>query len=241
MAFFDFITRSNATKKRKKLPNYRSYAGANQGRLFADFLTSNMSADAELSHSISTLRNRSRDLARNNEYGKRFLNLIKTNVVGEAGFKLQVRARNDDRSLDVIGNQIVEDAFKRWAKLGNAEVSGRMSWLDCQRYVAETLARDGEVFVKKVRNKRYQDGFALQFIEADLVDHTKNGKSEQGNEIRMGVELDEFHKPVAYYVLTSHPNDSAYIKVNAQNKTVRVPASEIIHVFHTASSTSDPW
>ena len=231
MAFFDFITRSNATKKRKKLPNYRSYAGANQGRLFADFLTSNMSADAELSHSISTLRNRSRDLARNNEYGKRFLNLIKTNVVGEAGFKLQVRARNDDRSLDVIGNQIVEDAFKRWAKLGNAEVSGRMSWLDCQRYVAETLARDGEVFVKKVRNKRYQDGFALQFIEADLVDHTKNGKSEQGNEIRMGVELDEFHKPVAYYVLTSHPNDSAYIKVNAQNKTVRVPASEIIHVF----------
>jgi len=231
MAFFDFITRSNAPKKRKKVPNYRSYAGANQGRLFTDFLTSNMSADAELSHSISTLRNRSRDLARNNEYGKRFLNLIKTNVVGEAGFKLQVRARNDDRSLDVVGNQIVEDSFKRWGKLGNAEVSGRMSWLDCQRYVAETLARDGEVFVKKVRNKRYQDGFALQFIEADLVDHTKNGKSEQGNEIRMGVELDEFHKPVAYYILTSHPNDSAYIKVNAQNKTIRVPASEIIHVF----------
>lgn len=231
MALFDFFSRDNAPKKRKKMPNYRSYAGANQGRLFADFLTSNMSADAELSHSISTLRNRSRDLARNNEYGKRFLNLIKTNVVGEAGFKLQVRARNDDKSLDVTGNQIVEDAFKRWAKLGNAEVSGRMSWLDCQRYVAETMARDGEVFIKKIKNRRYQDGFSLQFIEADLIDHTKNGKSEQGNEIRMGVELDEFHKPVAYYVLTSHPNDSAYIKVNAQNKTIRVPASDIIHIF----------
>ena len=148
MALFDFLSRNGTSKKRKKMPSYRSYAGANQGRLFADFLTSNMSADAELSHSLTTLRNRSRDLARNNEYAKRFLNLIKTNVVGEAGFKLQVRAKNDDRSLDVIGNQIVEDAFRQWAKMGNAEVSGRMSWLDCQRYVAETLARDGEVFIK---------------------------------------------------------------------------------------------
>jgi lambda family phage portal protein len=231
MALFDFLNRNITSKKRKKMPSYRAYAGANQGRLFADFLTSNMSADAELSHSLTTLRNRSRDLARNNEYAKRFLNLIKTNVVGEAGFKLQVRAKNDDRSLDVIGNQIVEDAFRRWSKMGNAEVSGRMSWLDCQRYVAETLARDGEVFVKKIKNRRYRDGFSLQFIEADLVDHDKNGLSPQGNEIRMGVELDEYHKPVAYYVKTAHPNDSAYIKVNTNQRTVRVPADEIIHIF----------
>ena len=212
MAFFDFLGRAKTQKRRGKIPAYRSYLGANTGRLFSDFVASNNSADAELSLARPTLRNRSRDLARNNEYAKRFLNLIKTNVVGESGFTLQVRARNDDASLDARGNQIIEQAFLRWSKMGNAEVSGRMSWKDCQRYVAEALARDGEVFVKKVRNSRYQDGFSLQFIEPERIDHDKNGRAQNGNQIRMGVEIDEFQRPVAYHILTSHPNDTFFIK-----------------------------
>ena len=39
-----------------------------------------------------------------------------------------------------------------------------------------------------------------------MVDDQKNGRNESNNnEIHMGVELDEFHRPVAYYVLTEHP------------------------------------
>ena len=74
MALFDFLRRNEAAPKRRKMPSgRRSYSGANQGRLFADFLASNTSADAELNNSLTVLRNRSRDLARNNEYAKRFL------------------------------------------------------------------------------------------------------------------------------------------------------------------------
>ena len=233
MALFDNIFgRKPKNQNRAKMPkHYRSYAGANQGRLFADFLTSNSSADQELNNSLPTLRNRSRDLARNNEYARRFLNMIKTNVVGEKGFTLQVRARNDDNSYDVVGNQIVENAFSTWGKMGNCEASGRMSWLDCQRYVAETMARDGEVFVKKIYNKRYKDGFAIQFIEGEMVDHDKNGRAKNGNEIRMGVEIDEFARPVAYHVKTRHPNDIALATNRNQRVTVRIPAEEMIHVF----------
>jgi lambda family phage portal protein len=231
MALFDFLRRNNAAPKRRKMPSYRTYAGANQGRLFADFLASNTSADAELNNSLTVLRNRSRDLARNNEYARRFLNMIKTNVVGEKGFTLQVRARNIDGSLDAAGNQIVEQAFARWSKLGGPEVSGRMSWLDCQRYVAESLARDGEVFAKKVRNNRYRDGFSIQFLEPEMIDTEKNGRARNGNEIRMGVELDQYHRPVAYYVKTRHPNDMAIATAQNAEKLVRVDASEIIHVF----------
>ena len=111
----------------------RSYAGANQGRLYADFVGSSFSADSELKTSLPILRNRSRELARDNEYAKRFLNLIRTNVVGEKGFTVQVRATNSDGSLDASGNTILENAFKVWGRMGNCEVTGRMSWLDCQR------------------------------------------------------------------------------------------------------------
>ena len=233
MGLFDFLNRSEE-KPSKKLGNkklYRNYSGANSGRLYSDFVASSFSADSELKNALPVLRNRSRDLARNNEYAKRFLNLVKTNVVGEKGFNLQVRARNEDRTLDAAGNTIIENSFKAWGRLGNADVTGRLSWLDCQRIAAETLARDGEVFIKKIINRKYRNNFTLQFIESDLVDDQKNGRNEKnGNEIRMGVELDEFHKPVAYWILTEHPNDSFFQSPRAREHT-RVPADEVIHLF----------
>jgi lambda family phage portal protein len=119
--------------------------------------------------------------------------------------------------------------------MGNADVTGRLSWLDCQRVAAETLARDGEVFIKKIVNRQYADNFTLQFIESDLVDDQKSGRNEQnGNEIRMGVELDSFHRPVAYYILTNHPNDSFQYTPSQNRKHRRVPADEIIHLFMPA-------
>lgn len=71
----------------------RRYDGAQVDRLFADFLTSTRSADSEIRPAIKTLRNRCRDLARNNEYVRRYLNMLKSNVVGERGVTLQVKAK----------------------------------------------------------------------------------------------------------------------------------------------------
>ena len=95
MGILDFLKRDQEDVKVAPLSRRRrrSYAGANQGRLFADFVGSSFSADSELKTDLPILRNRSRELARDNEYAKRFLNLIKTNVVGEKGFTVQVRAR----------------------------------------------------------------------------------------------------------------------------------------------------
>jgi lambda family phage portal protein len=233
MALFDFLRNEQPVKKRTRVGRRmgRNYSGASKSRLFTDFIAPSNSADSNLKYQLGTLRDRSRDLARNNEYAKRFLNLIKTNVVGESGFTLQVRARNDDGQLDASGNTILENAFKAWGRMGSAEVSGRMSWLDCQRFTAEGLARDGEVFIKKIRNPRFRNGFTIQFIEPDLIDHEKNGHNEDNrNEIRMGVELDEFHRPVAYYILTDHPNDD-FFGTTRSRKHIRVPADQIIHVF----------
>ena len=58
----------------------------------------------------------------------------------------------------------------------------------------------------------------------------KTEGDSNNNEIRMGVELDSFKRPVAYYVLTDHPNDD-FFATPKQRKHVRVPASEVIHVF----------
>ena len=224
MAFWDRFKRKDEAKIVK-----RNYAGARGGRLFGDFGNSNNSADSELRYTLQILRDRSRELVRDNEYAKRYMQLLKTNVVGDRGFHLQVKARNSDGTLDQVGNTIIENAWKKWGRLGSCTVDGKMSWLDVQRYVIETMARDGECFIRKVRGKNYQDGFSLQMLEADLIDEKKNEVLENGAHIRMGIEMDKRHKITAYWVLTAHPGDRFY-QTQAQ-RHIRVPAEEILHVY----------
>lgn len=226
MGIFDFLKREEKPRQYKK----RSYAAARGGRLFGDFIQSNNSADSELRFTLEVMRSRSRELVRDNEFARRYMNLLKTNIVGDHGFQLQVKARNDDGRLDATGNTIIENAWKRWGRLGSPTADGRMSWYDCQRLAVETLARDGEVFIKKLSGSKYRDGFAIQFIEADLVDEKKNETLPNGNQIRMGIELDKSHRPVAYHVLTAHPGDKYYYSSQSR-KHVRVPADEMLHIF----------
>mgnify|MGYP003340388594 CR=1 FL=1 len=213
---------------RKKAPKKRNYAGASTGRLFNDFVTTSYSADEEVKSGLKVLRNRARDLSRNNEYARRFLNLSKANVVGERGVTLQVKARNDNGSMDMIGNDQIERAWKQWGRLGTCTVDGKLSWVDAQRLFIEAMIRDGEVLVRLVR---YPNSFkfALEFIESDLLDEEYNVTLPNGNRIRMGVELDKFNRPVAYHLFTSHPGDTSS---SWMGKTYnRVPADKMLHCF----------
>lgn len=241
MGIFDF-GKSKKTEKPQMLK--RSYAAASKGRLLNDFMDSERSADSELRPVIRVLRSRSRDLARNNEYAKRYLNLIKTNVVGDRGYTLQVKALGGDGRLDQVGNDAVEMAFKKWGRRGNCTVDGKHSWLDVQRLAIESLCRDGEVFIVKHRGADFHDSFALEFLEPDQIDEQKNERLSNGNEIRMGVELNRFKKPVAYHVLTYHPGDYDFSSATKSAKHVRIPAEKMCHIFmplRAGQTRGEPW
>ena len=221
MAIFDIFRRS---KKPEPKSFKRSYAAANSGRLFADFKASERSADSELSPVLRVIRSRSRDLVRNNQYAKRFMSLLKTNVIGGKGFGLQVKALDSVGNLDVSGNSAIENAFASWGKAGNPTVDGKLNWCDAQKLALETLARDGEVFIVKHRSADFKDSFAIEFIESDQVDETKNEKLDNGNEIRMGVELNKFKKPIAYHFTTYHAGDYDFTALSVAKKAIRIPA-----------------
>lgn len=236
----------------KAAPRRRSYAGAAGSRLLADFVASTTSADGEIRYNLRRLRDRSRELSRNNDYMRRYLQLLSQNVVGEHGFQLQSRARNERKpgeergSLDASGNAIVENAWKRWGK--RCTTDRRHSWLDVQRLVIEGLARDGEILIRFVRGRGYPNGFALQLLEPDYLDETYTTTAPGGKRINMGVELDQYDAPVAYYLLLgknsgAHPFDDAATSVKSTAR-VRVPASEIIHLYMPERSQQTrgvPW
>ena len=169
---------------------------------------------------------------------------MKTNVVGSNGFSLQVKALGGDGNLDMSGNQAVENAFNLWGKCGNCTVDGKMSWVDAQKMAIESLVRDGEVFVLKHRGRDYHDSFGIQFIEPDEIDEEKNGRLANGNEIRMGVELNANKRPVAYYKLAYHPGDYDYANKAVPAKHTRIPAENMIHIFmplRAGQTRGEPW
>jgi lambda family phage portal protein len=227
MAWYNNIFGNNKKPKRKFK---RSYTGANTGRLFADFITSSTSADAEIKDNIRLLRDRSRELARNDPFIARYLNLMVSNVIGKQGVRVSSKARNDDQSLDIGANLLIERSWKEWSQLGNCTVNERLTFIDCQKIFIETLCRDGEVIVRKVKDSSSPFGFRITFIEADHLDENKNETYlKNGNSIKMGVELDKGGKPVAYHLFKKHPYDNTYPK--PQQEYIRVPADEIIHAY----------
>ena len=237
MGVFDFLKRDAKPVKR------RSFKAAQSGRLFSDFIASSRSADSEIKAALQQIRYRCRDLARNDEYARRFLSLIKTNVVGDRGISAQVKAKNSDGSFDAPGNAIIENAFRAWGRKGICTVDGRFSWKDAQRFAAEALARDGELLVRMVNYPQNNFGFAIEFLEVDLLDENHNETLQNGNKIRMGVEIDRFHRPVAYHLLTAHPGDNEYTSSLATRRT-RISADKILHIFlpeRAQQTRGVPW
>lgn len=207
-----------------------AYNAGTVGRLFADFQGTYGSPDADLRQDIVLMRNRARQMARDDVYVKRFLELLETNVIGDQGMVLQVKARDTSGGMDVIGNRIVEDAWAVFGQVGNCTADGRMSMVDLEKYVVRTCARDGEAFVQVIRNRNFAHGIAFHPFEADLVDVEKTEKLNNGNEVRMGIEVDQYQRPVAFWVKRKHPGDTQFTSVTA-TESVRVVADDIIHVY----------
>lgn len=216
----------------------RDYDIARIDRLSNAFKAPVSTGDTELRVSLATARARARELERNNDYAKKYLQMCEVNVVGKIGFTLQNKARRPDGSLDKGDNDTIEREWALWGKKGNCTVDGRLSWLGVQKLFIRTVARDGEFLARKIKGfKNNPWRFALQILEADVLNEGYNVEPGNGrNRIRMGIEYDEWDRPVAYHLRKKHPGDYQP-SINSSMEYVRVPANEIIHCFVPERST----
>ncbi|ABF42175.1 phage portal protein, lambda [Candidatus Koribacter versatilis Ellin345] len=224
---------------------YPSYAGAGLSRLNADWIGTLLSSDQEVRNSLKRLRARCRQLHNNNDYAMRFVNLVKRNAVGPNGIQLEAQLQADQDELAEQVNDELERGWRKWCRKGNPTADGKLSWVDVQNLVWESLIVDGEVFLRKIVGFPDNDfGFTLQFIDPDQVDvqfnRPRKVDSARGtvqNEVRMGIEVNEWLRPIAYWVLDGHPAEG-HVKRTA------IPASDMIHIhmFRRGNQTRGvPW
>lgn len=240
MGFLDLFRRAASDKRRRPVVIKRGYDAASADRLNFSWTAGNACADDDLLRALDKLRARSRDLAYNNEYAKKYLQMVVTHIVGPNGFNLQNLA-NDFGKPDELARQVIEQAFDAWSRKGVCEIGGQYAFQELQRQIIRAVARDGEALVLKVRGKDAGNayGYALRLIEIDRLPASYNCLAKNGNRIIMGVEVDAIGKPVAYHVNFG----DLHLSASSLNLT-RIAASEILHIFHAERAEQHrgaPW
>lgn len=218
----------------------RRFEAAQINRLTASWLAGSAAIDDELRGDLDALRNRSRDLGKNNEYAAKFFRMVRNNVVGAQGFVLQCAVTDPDGQPDVLANAAIEAAWYRQCRPGNFDVTGKLSGDDFWRTFIAAVARDGEGLIRIVRQPgRGEFGFQLQMLDVARIDTTLNrAATGNSNAIIMGVEVDTYRRPVAYHLIR-FPAGSPQSRDRE-----RVPAEDIIHCFmplEVEQTRGVPW
>lgn len=230
-----FTAQRQAERRGTTIKVVRGYDAARQDHLTMAWTGSSASINEDVKRALEIVRRRSRDLAYNNDYMKRFLRMVEVNVVGPHGFRYKNLAADpapkigEPAAPDEAARNLVEDHYTRWSARGVCDVTGKMSRKQVVKMLTRAMARDGEYLARRVRGAAAGNAYryALQVLDIDRLDVNLNEELDDGHRIIMGVEVNAVGRPVAYHLLTTHPGDS-YTARNGQ-RYERVPANQILH------------
>lgn len=239
-----FSPRALLRRKKARLWNEflekRKYDGADSGRRTSGWNTNNQSANAEIAVGMAKVRNRARDLVRNNPWAARGLQVIVNNVVGR-GIKTQLKEDNDNKTSD--REKKINEVWRTWAETAACDYEGINNLAGMQRVIKRAVCESGEVFVRIRRTRRRRNvpsvnggrvelpPIQLQVLESDFVSLTKrSGVMNNGNQIVQGIEFDNKGRKVAYHVFLAHPGSNDVV-FGSRFQTTRIPASQMLHLY----------
>jgi lambda family phage portal protein len=207
---------SNKTVKRK-------YEGASRGKRMSRWLTQSTSANTEVSAGLVTLRDRARDLRRNNPYAAKGVQVISSNVIGH-GIETQFRG-------DGVSNKF-EQSWRAWSESTEIDFDGRNTIYGLQRLIMEAVVESGEVLVRKRFIAGSKIPLKYQILESDFLDVSRTQQSpDNGNNIIQGIEFDNQGRRVAYWLYEAHPGGYDSLLWSSSLKSNRIPADEVLHIY----------
>jgi lambda family phage portal protein len=214
-----------------------AYEGAASGRRMGTWGTSGAGPGAALFSNLSTLRSRSRQLIRNNPLVDGGADSYVANIIGSG---INPRWQLEDTAL----KEEIQELWDDWTE--EADFYESLDFYGLQSLVCRGLIDAGEMLSRHVY-RRPEDGLSVplqvQLLEADHLDHTFNSVADNGNEIRMGIEIDAEGKRTAYHLWAEHPGE-AFIMNRNPGERRRIPANQVRHVFkplRAGQMRGRPW
>ena len=213
------VERSQARMMLDQLEKIRAYEGAKSGRRTAGWTVSSASANAEIMPALNKLRDRSRDMYRNNPWARRGINVL-------------VRAMVGSGVTPKFQNERTSTLWDQWQKQCDAD--GTTNFAGIIELAEKTRREAGECLIR-FRPRRSNDGLEvplqLQVLEPDHLDTYKNETLVDGGYIQAGIQFNVIGQRVGYWIYPDHPGEFVTTFFRANRQSVFIPASEIIHYY----------
>jgi len=222
--------------------SFSSYKGASRDRLRSSWMPGGGSADADLLPELKDIRERSRDLNRNDAHASGITSTMTTNVVG-SGIRPQSRIDRDEIGLGeeetAKFQKDAERIWKRW--IPYADAGRRMDFYEIQQLVDRQILENGEALIVPMMiedpSRPYRT--ALQVIESDRLDTPSDKRGDKS--IRAGVRIGEKGEAVSYFIQKTHPGESRIAK-SGDKEFMEIPAfnqygrRNVFHLYYVLRS-----
>jgi lambda family phage portal protein len=193
------------------------------------------SADEDIIPDLPELRERSRDLNRNDAHASGITNTMTTNVVGTG---IRPQSRVDREVIGLSQSKIdkfqkkAETAWKLW--LPFADAGNRMDFYEIQQLVDRQILENGEAIVIPVmlKDKSRPYSIALQVVESDRLATPPEKRGDKS--VRAGVKVGANGEPVSYFIQKTHPGDYRFTR-GVDREFIEIPARNELgrqNVFH---------
>ena len=186
------------------------------------------SGTAAVQRAGASLREQARHLDQNHDLARGVLDVLVQNVIGPQGIQVEPQPRRADGTIhDEFAQQILR-LHRDWSR--RPEVTWQHDWPSAQRLMGRTWFRDGEALAQRlIGNTRLLDHgtrvpYSLELMEPDFLPFAFE---DIGRNIRMGVQRNDWNRPVVYWVHKHHPGDQLVYLTPADLKSV--PAERMLH------------
>lgn len=212
-AAIKFIDKSAKSEERK-------YDGASKGRHYSDWYSPNLSVNQEVLASLNLLRDRSRELGRNNPYAINAFRTIPNNMVGTGIIPTPKNIRKNQSA-------VIKKLWTAWGEKTICDYDDMNTFYGLQWLIARTVVESGECLIRKVRgSSKEMIPLRLQILEGDFINTSQHtGIWQTDNTITYyGIKFDRNGRRLGYWLYKHHPNE-----FGAESEFV--PASDIIHIY----------
>lgn len=206
----------------------RKYEAAANTNRTSGWSAAGSSADAEILPALARLRNRARDLCRNNEYALKARRSIAAAIVG-SGIVPQVKGQGPRQDA-------LEKAWESWGEKKYCDADELSNFYGLQTLICNAIVESGACLVRRIMRPptaKNPLGLEIQVLEPDFVDLTKTKTLPDGGYIRQGIEYSRDGKRVAYWLYRSHPGDVyGLLRPSFYSDSIRVAADDLAYIFY---------
>jgi capsid protein len=164
ISYFSPVVGLKRAQARAAMNVLRKYEAASVTTRMSGWNPAGTSADYEIGNALVNLRNRVRDLCRNNEYAKKARNSIASYMVG-AGIIPKARG-GDERA------KRLNELWRCWGETIDCDFDGHNNFYGLQTVVSNAIVESGACLAKRVMSRPTEKnpiGLEIQILEPDFI------------------------------------------------------------------------